>query len=85
MREEGLVAQQEAQRQLDAAMDQKKRLEFQRSQLNRRSQLYAIRAAGIDMQIAQAEAEISAAQSMLDGAVSSAAEPPSNPEDERDA
>jgi hypothetical protein len=63
-----LTAQQEAQRQLDAALAAKQRLIFQRSQLNKRSQLYAYRAGGIDMQLEQAELDISAAQSALEAA-----------------
>jgi hypothetical protein len=65
-----LTAQQDAQRQLDEALATKQRLVFQRSQLNRRSQLYATRAGGFDMQIAQAEEDISAAQNALDAAIS---------------
>ena len=60
-----MTAQQEAQRQLDEALATKQRLVFQRSQLNRRSQLYATRAGGFDMQIAQAEEDITAAQNAL--------------------
>ena len=61
-----MTARQEAQQQLTAAIDMKKRLEFQRSQLNRRSPLYATRAGGIDMQIAQAVEFINTAQTALD-------------------
>lgn len=63
--EDRLTARQEAQRQLDAALSAKKHLEYQRSQLNRRSQLYALRAGGFDMQIAQAQEDIHAAQAAL--------------------
>jgi hypothetical protein len=63
-----LTAQQEAQQQLDAALSAKQRLVFQRSQLDRRNRLYATRASGIDMQIEQAELDISAAQSALETA-----------------
>ena len=65
-----MTARQEAQRQLDAAIAAKQRLVFQRSQLNKRSPLYAVRAGGFDMQIGQAEEEINAAQSALDPAES---------------
>ena len=61
-----LTARQEAQRQLDAAIAAKRNLVFQRSQLNKRSQLYAVRAGGFDMLIAQADEDINAAQSVLD-------------------
>ena len=66
-----MTARQEAQQQLAAAIDMKKRLEFQRSQLNRRSPLYATRAGGIDMQIAQAVEDINTAQIALETAESS--------------
>jgi hypothetical protein len=60
-----LTARQEAQRQLDAAIAAKRNLVFQRSQLNKRSQLYATRAGGFDMLIAQADEDINAAQAIL--------------------
>jgi hypothetical protein len=43
----------------------KRNLVFQRSQLNKRSQLYATRAGGFDMLIAQADEDINAAQAIL--------------------
>ena len=49
----------------DAAVAAKRNLVFQRSQLNKRSQLYATRAGGFDMLIAQADEDISAAQAIL--------------------
>jgi hypothetical protein len=60
-----LTAEQDAQRQLDAALAAKQRLVFQRSQLNKRNPLYAVRASGIDMQLAQAEEDINAARVAL--------------------
>ena len=60
-----MTARQEAQQQLDAAIAMKRNLVFQRSQLNKRSQLYATRAGGFDMLIAQADEDISAAQAIL--------------------
>jgi hypothetical protein len=65
-----LTARQVAQQQLDAARASKQQLVFQRSQLNKRSQLYAVRAGGFDMMIAQAEEDINAAQNALDAATS---------------
>lgn len=63
-----MTAQQEAQRQLDALLALKQRLVFQRSQLDKRNRLYRTRASGIDMQLEQADLDISAAQSALDAA-----------------
>ncbi len=60
-----MTTQQEAQQQLDALLSLKQRLVFQRSQLDKRNRLYATRASGIDMQLEQAELDISAAQSAL--------------------
>ncbi|MFN8516650.1 MAG: hypothetical protein U0232_22010 [Thermomicrobiales bacterium] len=60
-----MIARQEAQQQLDAALSLKQRLVFQRSQLDKRNRLYRTRASGIDMQLEQAELDISAAQSAL--------------------
>jgi cell division protein FtsL len=64
-----MTARQQAQRQLDAATGDKQRLEFQKAQLDKRSRLYAIRAEGINMQIAEADKEIEAAHAALRDAV----------------
>ncbi len=64
-----MTARDEAQRHLDTILGDKQRLEYQRTRLDKRSNLYATRASGIDMQLMEVNNDIAAARSALDAAI----------------